>query len=94
MKVVTANRLSDGAVVYFAAGGAWTEDVVRARRLDAAEADATLAEASARRTEIAAAYLIEVGADGGPAGREATRENIRRRGPTVRPDLARKEIGS
>ena len=91
MKVVTANRLADGAVVYLDGDGGWTGEIIRARRIDAAESETVLALAKSRVTEIAAAYLVEIGEDGAPAGRERVRENIWRRGPTVRPDLGRKE---
>lgn len=93
MKIVTANRLADGAVVYLSENATWTENIARARRLGD-EADDALADALERVTEIASAYLVDIGPDGAPTGREARRENIRRRGPTVRPDLAREETTS
>ena len=34
MKTVTANRLTDGRVVYRTAAGGWSEDLVEAIRLD------------------------------------------------------------
>lgn len=90
MKVLTANRLCDGRVVYLGADDRWTVRLADAARF--AETDAAAAESVAkmRVSEIAAAYLIEV-EDGAPAGREALRETIRRDGPTVRPDLNRGE---
>lgn len=89
MKVLTANRLADGRVVYLGADDHWTESLARAARFDGVDAAAAEAVAKTRVTEIASAYLIDVDADG-PAGREALRETIRRRGPTVRSDLDRK----
>lgn len=91
MKAITANRLADGAVVYLAPDGAWAEDLADAAGFPPDCAEAALEKARARLTEIAAAYLIDIGADGAPAGREAFRERIRRVGPTVRPDLGRQE---
>ena len=32
--VITANRLTDGVVVYLAPGGAWTEDIEEASRAE------------------------------------------------------------
>jgi len=32
--VVTANRLTDGIVVYLATDGSWTEDIAHARRAE------------------------------------------------------------
>lgn len=89
MKAVTANLLADGAVVYLSSDNQWTADLRAARRILPAEADSALAAARARRTEIASAYLIDIAETGAPAGREALRETIRSRGPTVRADLNR-----
>ena len=88
MKVLTANRLADGRVVYLGADDRWTERLADAARF--ADRDAAAAEAAAkmRVREIASAYLIEA-ADDGLAGRAALRESIRQNGPTVRPDLNR-----
>lgn len=90
MKVLTANRLADGRVVYFGTDDRWTEKLSQAARFSG-PVDAAAAEAAAkmRVSEIAAAYLIEVEGDA-PSGREALREGIRAVGPTVRPDLSRK----
>lgn len=89
MKAITANLLSDGSVVYLGHDNQWTVDIGSARRIAPPDAEAALNEARTRRTEIAAAYLIDIAETGAPAGREALREIIRSRGPTVRPDLGR-----
>jgi len=78
MKAVTGNRLADGAVVYLASDGAWTERLANARLLADDEADAILAEAQKRVTEIASAYLIAAEAGGRPGGREVIRETMTR----------------
>ena len=88
MKAVTANLLRDGRVVYLADDDSWAERIADARLLDDAEADAVLAAAKARATEIAAAYLIDADTKGA-AGQKALRETIRATGPTVRPDLGK-----
>lgn len=87
MKAVTANRLSDGAVVYLNEDRNWTADVRQAARYDADAAEAALSQAQARATEIADVYLIDISEEGAPAGRAALRETIRTAGPTVRTDL-------
>ena len=92
MKAITGNRLADGGVVYLAPNGSWTEDLGAAEGFGPDKIEAALEGARRRKTEIAAAYAIEVSAEGAPAGREAFRERIRRIGPTVRPDLGRREI--
>lgn len=83
--IVTANRLSDGAVVFRTASSGWSVAVTDAA-LHGAEAapDALKAgEADVRRHIVVGAYLVEVatGPDG-PAPVEF-RERIRARGPTV-----------
>ena len=87
MKAITANRLSDGAVVYLGDDDQWTAEIARAARFADEDAGAALAAAQSRKTEIADAYLIAVSEDGALAGRERLRETIRTAGPTVRVDL-------
>ncbi len=87
MKAVTANRLDDGAVVYFAGDKGWTSELSAAARFDDEAAKAALETAQARVKDIADAYLIDVDDKGAPAGRETLRETIRKSGPTVRLDL-------
>ena len=81
MKVVTANRLTDGAVVYLADFG-WTERLEAALRLDEEVANAALARAEAQATTVVAPYLVDADAVG-VVGRERLRETIRATGPTV-----------
>ena len=85
-QMVTANRLSDGAVVFLAPDGSWVERLAGGQVVPEGEAAAALlkrAEASAR-TEVVAPYLIDVGL--GADGRIAAlryRERIRAEGPSV-----------
>lgn len=88
MKAVTANRLSDGAVVYAGSNGALVERFEHAQLFENADAEAALAGVLAQKKAIAAAYLIEA-AEAGPVGREVLRETIRKNGPTVRRDLGK-----
>ncbi|MEM8936877.1 MAG: DUF2849 domain-containing protein [Pseudomonadota bacterium] len=87
MKAVTANRLSDGLVVYFDADGQWTPDVARAARFADEDAKAALARAQEHVTQIAEAWLMDIDEQGAPSGRDWRKEDIRTKGPTVRPDL-------
>ncbi len=87
MKAITANRLSDGAVVYLGDDDQWTAQIEGAAAFDNDDAKAVLDAAQSRKTEITEAYLIDVDEAGAPAGREALRETIRKSGPTVRTDL-------
>ncbi len=91
MKVITGNRLSDGAVVYLSGNDQWATRLTDAAFFDKADANSVLGAVQIREAEIAEAYLIEVGDGGVLAGREALRETIRKTGPTVRSDLGRKQ---
>ena len=88
MKAITANRLSDGAVVYVGAEEALVDRFDNAQLFELKEAESVLARLKNRKEVIASAYLIEAEADG-PSGRAALRETIRRNGPTVRLDLGK-----
>lgn len=92
MKIVTANRLDDGAVVYLGDDDRWTLSQSAAAKFSNDDAKSVLAAAQSRITEIADAYLVDVDDDGALTGRETLRESIRRKGPTVREDLNRAEI--
>ena len=92
MKAITANRLSDGAVLWLGRDGSFSDRFEDAALYTDEEAAAALARTSAWTTVIAGAYLIEAEA-GGPVGREALRETIRRNGPTVRRDLGKQAEG-
>jgi len=61
--VVTANRLTDGIVVYLATDGSWTEDIARARLANTEEeAKALEAEAAeaVKARRVVAVYPMEV----------------------------------
>jgi hypothetical protein len=88
-KAVTAWDLRTGRVVYWTAKGTWSKDVADAAPLTGEAADAALAEAKAQYRLVADPYFMEVGAQGGVAGRETVRENIRAAGPTSHPKLGR-----
>ena len=86
MRILTANRLADGRVVYLGAGG-WSRDPAAACRARD-DREAALLDAEGRRAaaenRVTDPYLIEL-ADGVPARR---RERIRALGPTVRANPA------
>lgn len=82
-KVVTANALLEGDVVYLTKDDRWTRNLAEAELLtDEAHADLRLIEAERRPSEIVGAYLADMapGAD----GPEPThfREDFRRTGPS------------
>ena len=82
MKTVTANRLTDGRVVYRTAAGGWSEDLVEAIRLDDDSDQAGLAAAERDAGLVVGPYLIDLDADG-IAGQKWRRETIRLTGPTA-----------
>ena len=91
-RIVTANRLTDGAVVYLTAGDGWSEWVGEAR-IAAGDEESTavlaLAERPEQRVRVVGPYLIEVAEEDGKPRPVSNREIIRAMGPTVRRDLGK-----
>lgn len=85
MKAVTANRLTDGKVVYRTPAGGWSEDAGVAERLSEPYADAALEAGSRDVLTVVGAYLIEIedAEPFTPGGRRHIRETIRLAGPTT-----------
>ncbi|WP_439478564.1 DUF2849 domain-containing protein [Brevundimonas sp.] len=88
MKIVTANRLSDGRVIYADPSGDPVEALDRAGRFDGEAADAALSLATGNPATFVNPYLVEVD-DGRPSGRDRFKELIRSQGPTVGHSLGR-----
>jgi hypothetical protein len=86
MRMIIANRLNDGLVVFYTAGGGWSLDIAEGLVI-AAEAEETeiLAAAKADEThcKIIDPNLIDVTVDGGKPRPVAIREAIRAFGPTI-----------
>lgn len=86
MKTITANRLTDGRVVYLTPENGWTESADQAVRLDDGATDAALDTALRDVLTVVGPYLIEIDADAdgfAPAGRKHVRETIRLTGPSA-----------
>ncbi len=82
-KVVTANDLLEGDVVYLAADDAWVRDIQDAEVIeDEAIADLRLLDAGAQADVVVGVYLIDV--QQGKDGLETThfREEFRTKGPS------------
>lgn len=89
LKVVTANRLREGDVVYLTDTGKWSPHLNESRvTRDAEDLQAMLAEAAAAvaARHIVAPYEMEVVEFDGILQPLSTREIIRAAGPTVRAD--------
>jgi len=82
MKAITANRLTDGRVIYRTAQGQWSTRFEDAAPLTDDEAEAVLATAETESAIAVGPYLIELG-DGAPGGQKWRRETIRIDGPTT-----------
>jgi len=86
LKVISANRLADGIVVYAGRGGAWFERLNDARLFvgqDEAEAGLILAEGDAARNLIVDPFLVDVTQDSSGLRPASLRETIRAQGPTI-----------
>ncbi|RWF99102.1 DUF2849 domain-containing protein [Mesorhizobium sp.] len=91
MKVLTANRLSDGIAVWYADGG-WAEAVTRADIAhDKAAEDRlqAIGAAAAANNEVVDVNLIDVTVINGAVEPVRLREKIRAAGPTIRTDLGK-----
>ncbi len=81
--VITANRLSDGAVVHRGKSGQWTERLSAAQILwTAAEAQRALAEAQSDGLVAVGPYVAPIDASQASAQPGNLREYIRACGPT------------
>ena len=91
-QVLTANRLSDGAVVYLTENGTWSERITESRVAREEQAGATLLAdgLDASSGQVAdAPYLIDVTADGEDVRPLRYREQIRAFGPSIHPDFGK-----
>ncbi|MBZ9817004.1 MULTISPECIES: DUF2849 domain-containing protein [unclassified Mesorhizobium] len=91
MKVLTANRLSDGIAVWYAAGG-WAETVGHADIAHDKTAEDRLeaiGAAAGANNEVVDVNLIDVTVVDGLVEPVRLREKIRAAGPTIRTDLGK-----
>ena len=96
-KIVTANRLEDGEVVWLGTGGQWVETVEAAHLLDDKDAvTRALAFAASAVTDrvIVEPYEIDVSLEDGAIVPVKLREKIRAKGPTIRADLGKQAVRS
>ncbi|MEM9839427.1 MAG: DUF2849 domain-containing protein [Pseudomonadota bacterium] len=88
-KVITANDLFSGAVIYWTSERTWTEDMAKALVVSGDDAMAQLTVAISDEGRSVGPYLMDIDEDGSPAGRGKLRERIRDAGPTIHPEFAR-----
>jgi hypothetical protein len=78
--VITANRLTDGVVVYLASDGEWSEQIANARVADTDEETKALeaeAENAVRERRIVGAYPMPIALRDGAVDPLSVRERIR-----------------
>jgi sulfite reductase (NADPH) hemoprotein beta-component len=83
LKALTASRLLDGAVVYLAEGGGWSERIAESRVATNDDEDAGLlaeAEGSVERQLVVAPYLFAVALEDGVVRPLGQREIVRAEG--------------
>lgn len=91
-KVVSANRLTDGLVVYLTTGASWSERLAEGHiATDEGMAERILAVAEQAESDriVVDSYLIDVADFDGVLRPTKYREYIRAEGPTVRPDIGK-----
>lgn len=82
-KVVTANALIEGDVIYLTSDDTWTRELAQAEVLtDEAVADVRLLDASSRHSEAVGVYLADVRLEDGVPQPTHFREDFRRTGPS------------
>ncbi|QFT65471.1 hypothetical protein FIU93_01685 [Labrenzia sp. THAF35] len=92
MKVITANRLLNGDVVWLAENGSWVERITLAKVYDGKEAvAAALAEGleAEKNQKVVGVYEMDVTVEEGVIVPVRLREKIRAAGPTTHPELGK-----
>lgn len=95
MKVITANRLLNGDVVWLAENGAWVERITLAKVFEGKDAVAEgLAEGAEaeKAQEVVAVYDMDVTIEDGVIVPVRLREKIRASGPTTHPELGKQAL--
>jgi len=86
LKIITANRLTDGIVVYLVSEGVWTADISQAKGLvsdEELESALKIAKADEKRNLILDPFAVEVEAVDNGLEPLSRRNSIRAKGPTI-----------
>ena len=95
LRVFTANRVTDGVVVYLDEDDGWTESLVQVSVIADDEmlaAKTVAAEAAAVAAVVVDPYAIEVTEEAGEIRPVRYRERIRAFGPPVHPQFAKQSV--
>ncbi len=96
LKVVTANRIGDGTVVYLTGVGGWSERIADgqvSRSDEERDALMAVARATAEIPEVVEPYVIDVVEEAGVIRPVRYREVIRAQGPPVHPAFGQQAVG-
>ncbi len=94
-RIVTGNRLGDGAVVFLAPNGCWTEDIRQAHVVSTdgeARALEELGGAAEKAQMVVGPYLIEVVSETDEVKPVLYKERIRAYGPSIHPEYAKQDV--
>ncbi|MEE8351935.1 MAG: DUF2849 domain-containing protein [Rhodospirillales bacterium] len=92
LKIFTANRLSDGIVVFLCGDGSWTEAPDASGVIGSTDMETRMkavADAAEEAAIVVGPYPIEVSNEGGDVRPLSLRESIRAYGPTTHPEFAK-----
>ena len=95
LKVMTANLLREGDVVYLSAKGTWSLWLRDAELVGDAEGAARLEAAAAKAVDerlVIGPYLMQVAEESGRPRPVGTREKIRAKGPTTHPSFGKQAM--
>jgi hypothetical protein len=92
MKVITANRLLDGDVVWLGENDVWVERVTLARTFDGKDVVAeglSIGAAAEKDQKVVGVYEMDVTIEDGAIVPVRLRERIRAKGPTTHPQFGK-----
>ncbi|WP_434053446.1 MAG: DUF2849 domain-containing protein [Roseibium sp.] len=92
MKVITANRLLNGDVVWLGENGSWVERVTLARTFESKDEVAeglAIGQQAEKNQEVVGVYEMDVTQEDGVLVPVRLRERIRAAGPTTHPQFGK-----
>lgn len=92
MKVITANRLLNGDVVWLGENGSWVERITLARTVegkDKVDEGLAIGQAAEKNQEVVGVYEMDVTLEDGVIVPVRLRERIRAAGPTTHPQFGK-----
>jgi len=92
MKVITANRLLNGDVVWLGENGSWVERITLARPFDGKDQVAeglAIGQEAEKNQEVVSVYEMDVTLEDGVIVPVRLRERIRAAGPTTHPQFGK-----